>query len=334
MDGRRFLQQTLQRQRRREEEEESQRAYRQQRQREAVCGLRESIAASRGSLQANLLLRTEREGRGRKEEEKEKERIIRAGGNPHEEFLKQRRVAEYEAKLAEFAQKQRETEVEMVVRLLAEERQQRRTQRLGARPHWQGRSQVGSVAPSASTPQCPCHAHTQVPRLPKKGQKKRMKLNPSTGHRSSDVQESRTAADTESSEHAPPPEVHREEGEEEGEEVEEEGEEVERESLAEPEIRGLWDRKGGSSRPRPIAGAVLAGEGEEEVAGRKPLSKLEREMRKAAMESLRKSVVVRQVAAGREFKVCIGGIYCIAGNFRGTQFLREPRNVVFVVFIL
>ena len=32
-------------------------------------------------------------------------------------------------------------------------------------------------------------------------------------------------------------------------------------------------------------------------------SKAEREMRKGVMEKLRKSVVVKQVAAGREFKV-------------------------------
>ncbi len=60
------------------------------------------------------------------------------------------------------------------------------------------------------------------------------------------------------------------------------------EVLAEPEIRGLWDRGRGGAKGR--------GRG-------KSVSKLEEEMMKKALETLRTSVVGKQVAAGREFQV-------------------------------
>ena len=61
------------------------------------------------------------------------------------------------------------------------------------------------------------------------------------------------------------------------------------ESLAKPEIKGLWEKKASQKE-------ASQGEG---------VSKMEREMMEEAMEKLRKSVVVKQVAAGREFKVRI-----------------------------
>ncbi len=67
---------------------------------------------------------------------------------------------------------------------------------------------------------------------------------------------------------------------------------VDDEVLAEPEIRGLWDKSG-------------RGRGERERG--EPLSKLVKEMKERAMESLKTSVVVKQVAAGREFQVREGG---------------------------
>ena len=83
------------------------------------------------------------------------------------------------------------------------------------------------------------------------------------------------------------------------------------ESLAKPEIQGLWER---SERKATLSGGRGGeGEGDEGKVGEggvgKVESKAEREMREGVMEKLRKSVVVKQVAAGREFKV--SGEHCV-----------------------
>ena len=64
------------------------------------------------------------------------------------------------------------------------------------------------------------------------------------------------------------------------------------ESLAEPEIRGLWDHTQFGKAGRDKDGIP-----------RKHKSKAEMDMMRDAMDKLRKSTVITQVAAGKEFKV-------------------------------
>ena len=132
-----------------------------------MAGLKESIESSRGSLQAQQLLQREREKQVRKEEEQARESILEAGGNPHKEFLRRKRVSEYEEKKAGFARKQREAAVEIVARLLEEERQRHRAQRQAARAHWKGRGQEGRGQVRAPPPLHCSALHCNVPHMPR-----------------------------------------------------------------------------------------------------------------------------------------------------------------------
>lgn len=165
--GRKFLQQTLQRRMKTKEAEGGQRRTEQEKRMRAVAGLKESIESSWGTLQAQQLLQRERERRARKEEEQAREAILEAGGNPHQEFLRRKRVSEYEEKRAEFARKQHEAKVEIVARLLEEERQLSRAQHQGARAHWKGRGQEGRGQVSVPPPLHYTSLYCSVPHVPR-----------------------------------------------------------------------------------------------------------------------------------------------------------------------
>ena len=238
----------------------------------------------------------EKEKKRKKLEKAEKARILAEGGNPDEVFLRRQRAEAFEKNREEFEKKQRERQLEIVSQLLEERKIQKRLEAKLSKSHWQGKGQV---------------PHPSKRRNLHLRKKQRVALKDSV------VLEGEAPAIIDGDAAA----VDEDEGKEKRREIDLESSDEEdhfggqlqtgamkatsEETLARPEIQGLWER----SERKVTLGRGWGGEGEGgggTVGGGgvgKVESKAEREMRKGVMEKLRKSVVVKQVAAGREFKV-------------------------------
>ena len=243
----------------------------------------------------------EKEKKRKKLEKAEKARILAEGGNPDEVFLRRQRAEAFEKNREEFEKKQRERQLEIVSQLLEERKIQKRLEAKLSKSHWHGKGQV---------------PHPSKRRNLHLRKKQRVALKDSVvleGEAPAIIDGDATTVDED-------------EGKEKRREIDLESSDEEdhfggqlqtgamkatsEETLAKPEIQGLWERSerkvtlgGGWGGEREGGGGTVGGGtvGGGEVG--KVESKAEREMRKGVMEKLRKSVVVKQVAAGREFKV-------------------------------
>ena len=228
------------------------------------------------------MLVKEQERRRTKLLSEERSQILSEGGNPDEVFLTRQRLKEFERNKEHFQKKKKHKELVIVTRLLEERKTAERNEAKLAKPYWQGREEA-----------------TRISTKPGK-RKKTRKIKPTlTSNRDEDVpgeittNKAKGAVITE-----PLPSSSDEDiaaktfgGHAKGQQKD-----GEIESLAEPEIRGLWEgapvvKK--QSTQRLADGGGIA----------KEPSKAEREMMQTAMEKLKKSAIIKQVAAGREFKV-------------------------------
>ena len=244
--------------------------------------------------------------------ETERERIITAGGNPDEVFLRQKRLAEFEKSREDFKKKQQQRQLKIVSQLLEEEKVKKRMDKLYSKPHWSERQEATHPMKTAAQ---------RTKRL-----KRQTKNKPIRSHnddviiRESEYQTGTQGGEIESSDEDVPVRQ-----EEKGITLTPLNDDV----LAEPEIRGLWEE--------PL---VFKKQLSEDGVKRE-MSKAELEMMKTAMDKLRKSVVVKQVAAGREFKVhasihvCTNAHthtltnLCTQTHKQGRPFISKPEEVIF-----
>ena len=238
----------------------------------------------------------EKEKKRRKLEKAEKARILAEGGNPDEVFLKRQRAEAFEKNREEFERKQRERQLEIVSQLLEERKIQKRLEAKLSKSHWHDKGQA------------PHSSKRRTLHLRKK-QRVALKHSVALEGDAPAIDGEAIAVDGGDGKEEKKREIDLESSDEEGHFVErlQTGamKPTSEESLAKPEIQGLWER---SERKVTLSGG-RGGEGEGgggkvgEGGVGKVESKAEREMREGVMEKLRKSVVVKQVAAGREFKV-------------------------------
>ena len=87
---------------------------------------------------------------------------------------------------------------------------------------------------------------------------------------------------------------------------------LDEESLEEPDIRGLWEK---APTVKKKQFGLSGGEGNEKgkQGVKRNRSKAEIEMMKTAMDKLKKSAIIKQVAGGREFKVHKVSMYMSIG---------------------
>lgn len=258
------------------------------------------------------MLVRETEKKQRKLEKVERDQILLEGGNPDEVFLKRQRIEMFKKTKAAFTKKQRERQLQIVSQLLKESRMQKRLETKFSKSHWHNREQ----APHPSKR----NLHLQ---------KKRKVTMLHVGSGAVDTEEEAPAngrKDGEESAGKPGEgeknkEVHFDSSDEESrfddhlQETKSTAKIASEENLAEPEIQGLWERK---RRMVTLSGGGEGG-GEKGQEGGKVESKAEREMKESAMEKLRKSVVVKQVAAGREFKVSGKVVFCLSINSHSEE---------------
>ena len=283
----------------------------------ALLEFKGSLEASRGAMAARHLLREERERRGKEREEEERRGILARGGNPVEEALREKRMREFEEGREALKRRVEEGKLKIVEKLLDEERRGERTQQ----------QQHGEE--EGHTPNAAVSRHGQQP-------SHRSMVGRWKAHRRHKEERSKNCSEKQSGRERVPLEGNTpceggvpanevdvpiseggapgrgggglgEGGDSTSSESDDgdlgmvydkvpNGEELE--SLAEPEIRGLWDTTTGGHKRVGLkveddTGAHLGVQ----------RNKTEQEMMSRTMESLRQSLVSKQVAGGKEFKV-------------------------------
>lgn len=273
--GKQFLHKTIER--RRKEEALAGKRHRQHLENrvKAILSLKQNIDSSQGTIQAQQMLRNEESKKVKEEERRERERILAEGGNPEEVFLMRKRASQFEKDKKEFKDKQNQRQLEIVSKLLEEEKLQKRLERVQSKSHWHSRQQRPH----------PSKRNLQA------GTKKRKKREISDEQ--SDLASTAELA-----------------VQEEGVTVSEEAKVVEKSrskqlamDSSDEEYDGDLLNKPADKGDDPVIKRVEEGEGEGLVKREK--SKAELEMMQRAMEKLKKSAIIKQVAGGREFKVYV-----------------------------
>ena len=239
----------------------------------AILSLKQNIDSNQGSMQAQQMLRNEENKKLKEQERRERERILAEGGNLEEVFLMRKRATQFEKQKKNFKEKQNQRQLEIVSKLIEEEKLQKRLEKVQSKSHWHSRQQRPH----------PSKRNLQA------GTKKRKKWEISDdqivpgSNAEMDVQEGDAVSEAKVDEKKQPAVDSSDE--------EFGGDLVDLGTLGsrvEPDIKG--------EDP-----AVKKGEGEGAIKREK--SKAELEMMQRAMEKLKKSAVIKQVAGGREFKV-------------------------------
>ena len=249
-----------------------------------------------GTVQALRLLRDERNKKRKVHEEQLRNQALREGRDPDEMMLRRKREGEESEKWAEFEKNRRRRHVEIVSRLIEEENMKKKSEKMAEKAHWQGR---WSQDETHRTRDSEIENHTR-PRFvsDKPGKSGGDKgVNPVI----SGTDEVDRSVDSSSDD----------DDDDVAEFVSGEGEIGVGDSLARPEIDGLWSAMPTHTK---VEEREMFGKDEEEGEGvrgegvrgegvRGERSKLEEKMMKDVVSNLRQSIVRKQVAAGREFKV-------------------------------
>ena len=213
----------------------------------------------------------------------ERERILSEGGNPDQEFLRKQRIESFELSKEAFLKKQNEGKVEIINKLLEEEKILKKS---AAKSHshspQESSRKLSKLKKTSKTNQLSTTTHEEVPTI-RDPEDKLISVSGndepvlgSHGLPSSHGDGVSGRGDGVS-------------GRGDGVSGRGDGEAI----LVEPDIRGLWDQ----------------GHGSVSVVKRER-SKVEVEMMEEALDKLKRSNITKQVVAGREFKVREGLISC------------------------
>lgn len=92
-----------------------------------------------GTIQALQVLRGERDQRERVLEKEQRKQAVLDGENPDEVLLRKKRAKEFSKKKAEFEENRKQNHLEIVAKLLDEQKLKKRTEILASKSHWKGR---------------------------------------------------------------------------------------------------------------------------------------------------------------------------------------------------
>ena len=107
----------------------------------AILSLKQNIDSSQGTIQAQQKLRNEQAKRMKESERLERERILVEGGNPEEIFLMRQRATQFEKERKKFRAKQNQRQLEIVTKLVEEEKVQKRLEKERSKSHWHWRQE-------------------------------------------------------------------------------------------------------------------------------------------------------------------------------------------------
>lgn len=299
----RYLKETMDRVRQRESEEEDKSRSDLNQRMSALLSLKRNIELNKENINAVQAQDSHINKKEKMKEDLERQKLISMGENPDEVLTRRKRIRQFERDKEAFERKQREREIEIVNKVILEEKQMKR--------RYQQQPQLW-----------PDNRPRRVPR-----KRSKPRFAPSSGSESmeygADVEDTggkisyigKVSTDDEG-EFSPYGATNRDDDRETTEDDEvakdESGiqhDEGEEENLAKPEFKGLWEQE----------------EIQEDVdkpanwkTSTREYSKYEQGMMKNALSKQKQSIVQKQVAAGREFK--------------GAAFYSKPEIVLFKDF--
>ena len=267
----------------------------------AILSLKQNIDSSQGTIQAQQMLRNEEGKKVKEEERRERERILAEGGNPEEVFLMRKRASQFEKEKKKFKEKQNQRQLDIVSRLLEEEKLQKRLEKVQSKSHWHSRQQ--RPHPSKGNLQADA----------KKRKKRELSDDQIRSSANQDIQEGDAMSEARLEEEGKSKQLAKDSSDEKFG-----GDLVGRIKL------GSLDKDKDSRMELEIKGedpVIKKGDGEGVMKREK--SKAEMEMIQRAMEKLKKSAIIKQVAGGREFKVgrlsvcsnCVNGCKRVYSQF-------------------
>ena len=271
----------------------------------AILSLKQNIDSSQGTMQAQQMLRTEQSKKLKEEEKRERERILAEGGNPEEVLLMRKRASQFEKEKQELKVKQNQRQLEIVSKLLEEGKMQKRLERVTSKSHWHARQQ--KPHPSKRN----LHAGA------KKRKKRDVSDDQSIGSDNQEIDDTVNEAKLE------------EESKSRQLAKDSSDEEFDGDLLGDIMLSGL-DKD--SRMELEIKGedpVVKKGDGEGPVKREK--SKVEMEMMKRAMDKLKKSAIIKQVAGGREFKVRTQYDHCVVKAKMHRQYRIDPVVLILII---
>lgn len=232
-----------------------------------------------GTIQAKRLLKQERERKEQVLEELERNRVLEESGVPEEHFLRKKRFQKFQGMLENFKKKKEERTLDIVEKLLKEEKLDRQAKRKHA--HDPDPSEHFLHSGSRKTPK------RDVLTAP--SDSRGSKEAPEEGGARREVIEDSDLSDNDmlgDYEHTLRDKALI--------------------SIVEPEITGLWE-KTPIAAPPPKPGTLSpVKEGElRRMASKRRASKAEVIIMKKAMEKLKDSKIQEQVAAGKKFKASV-----------------------------
>ncbi|XP_066929117.1 cilia- and flagella-associated protein 74-like isoform X2 [Clytia hemisphaerica] len=299
----RNLKTTMSKVRQRESEEEDRSRSDLNQRMSALLSLKKNIEMSKENISAVQARDTYKKKQEDTKEKDERQKLLLMGENPDEVVTRRKRIRQFERDKEAFERKQREREIEIVNKIVTEEKQMKR--------RYQQQPQLWP--------------ENRPRRMPRKRSKPR--FAPSSGSESmeygGDVEDVggkisylHKFSTDEEAEFSPYGATTRDderttdENDNSLDEIEIHDQDDMEENLAQPEFKALWE----SSANQRMASEKMAAW----KSGPHKYSKYEQEMMKTALAKQRLNVVQQQIAAGREFK--------------GPAFYSKPRIVVFKDF--
>lgn len=241
---------------------------------------------TQSTIQAQHMLKSKTLKKKHAQDSRERERILLEGGNPDETLLRRQRIESFDLNKKSFLKQQNERHVDIINLLLEEEEIRKKNEKKLLKPQWHERQKYSypSKSKSLSTKKKRTKRDS-VDISEADGSDKKASGN-ETSTKTARTDEDHLKIVTNDDLSLDEDEIGRKGRTKTLKSADEEG----TESLAEPEIRGLWDQTESS---RNVEG---------DTTGRYK-TKSELEMTRNALNRLAKTNVIKQVAAGREFKV-------------------------------
>ncbi|XP_070561828.1 cilia- and flagella-associated protein 74-like isoform X2 [Ptychodera flava] len=281
-----YLKETLAKVRREEAEEEERNRFEMEQRMQTILSLKQNIGANRENLRAIQARDRYLARQAAEAEDNERHELLESGENPDEILLRRKRLRNFEIDQQEFDEDQRDKQVDIVSRILKEEKQMKKRMQ-----------QYPQLWPESK------RDRERAKRLGRPRRKARIGIIHETSGSSSmeycaDVEEAApvhkpsskltTVSSDDDDDFSPYGVTSRDEKGSDSEDRDE--------TLAKPEFKGLWDQ-------RHKAYKVPKDE-EQKFNLTHYQSKMERAIMTEALEKHRSGVVKKQVAAGKEFKGC------------------------------
>ncbi|XP_052759795.1 cilia- and flagella-associated protein 74-like isoform X2 [Mya arenaria] len=284
-----FVSETMVKLKKRQEDENQRYKEEMKRKMDMLLKLKSDIQSNRENLKA---LRARDKAAEKREEEKleqVKQKILDEGGNPDQILLVQKRISDMQRQKSTFELEQKERQAAIMDKILAEEEQMRRRKKqqplLWSDPK---REQTKILGPPKKKPLKTFQEYTKLSSedtdfnldlqdsLDDQGEKYDMeKFAPENTGEITIPEQGRDEASSDSSD--------------------EEDQDETAVDLAKPEFEGLWDHHKPYTVPKDIDSSPLKTLG---------ASKMDKAIMSEVLEKHRAGIVVKQVAAGREFKGC------------------------------